>query len=101
MEYDAGYNDKEMGPKIALLRQRGIMPILNYASEDHVFGSVDKDVDFSEARRDVNAARFIDGINSCSTPGPHRSFASVKVAINVIYPLFVLSAAVDCSLLSK
>ena len=79
----AGTNAETIKPTLTYLKQRGILPILNYAAEDDVKNS-DKekaaglDLD-EEACLDKNVGIFMRSITDCDSDSPSRGFVGIKV----------------------
>lgn len=76
----AGTNAETIKPTLAYLKQRGILPILNFAAEDDVDHGAAKEGDdcAGEACLDANARIFMRSVVDCDNRGA-RGFVSIKV----------------------
>ena len=70
-------------PTLSYLKQRGLLPILNYAVEDDVKHAEDKGTSAGladiEAKPNANACIFMQSIADCDNTTPSRGFVSAKV----------------------
>lgn len=82
----AGTNAETIKPTLTYLKQRGILPILNYAAEADVQQDNEDQNDSSSgpgAEKDLEAqARiFMRSIDDCDNATPSRGFVGIKVSL--------------------
>lgn len=83
--YHVGTNVETIKPTLAYLRQRGILPILNYAAEEDLKhannGEQDSVKSSEEAKYNWQHSIFMRSIKDCDNTTPAKGFVGIKVSL--------------------